>query len=347
MANATLQSFNVFLTERLTAAAVDIYGFVEKTIIDYQDEVYRTKLENQRLQRLLDLVYKPEIRLHRADARQIDLTTATQEVCAQEQKKQRESVPSEQPHILPLKEERSDLWTRCEEAPAGPPHSSVTDSLTHMVKVGEHEGNEIQDDPTLIGGEHSDYASLDSLTRIVTVGEHLEYEAPDEEQPLPSFQVSTAYARKKNLFFCNICCKSFEKRIDLKWHLATHSARLSPKFKTFTCSLCAKTTQSRSHMMIHMRSHTSEKPYACPICGNRYKMKSHIKEHIRTHTGERPYTCYICGQSFNRSSTMSKHARIKHLENNAFKCMQCSQCFPMLVLLKRHLRTVHQVIYPV
>lgn len=66
MANATLQSFNVFLTERLTAAAVDIYGFVEKTIIDYQDEVYRAKLENQRLQRLLDLVYKPEIRLHRA-----------------------------------------------------------------------------------------------------------------------------------------------------------------------------------------------------------------------------------------------------------------------------------------
>lgn len=66
MANATLHSFNAFLTERLTAAAVDIYGFVEKAVIDYQEEVHRTKLENQRLQRLLDLVYKPEIRLHRA-----------------------------------------------------------------------------------------------------------------------------------------------------------------------------------------------------------------------------------------------------------------------------------------
>lgn len=66
MADATLQSFNVFLTDRLTAAAVDIYGFVEKTIIDYQEEVYRAKLETQRLQRLLDLVYKPEIRLNRA-----------------------------------------------------------------------------------------------------------------------------------------------------------------------------------------------------------------------------------------------------------------------------------------
>lgn len=62
----TLHSFNAFLTERLTAAAVEIYGFVERTVVEYQEEVYRTQLENQRLQRLLDLVYKPEIRLHRA-----------------------------------------------------------------------------------------------------------------------------------------------------------------------------------------------------------------------------------------------------------------------------------------
>ncbi|XP_034537395.1 zinc finger protein 557-like isoform X1 [Notolabrus celidotus] len=347
MANATLQSFNVFLTDRLTAAAVDIYGFVEKTIIDYQDEVYRTKLENQRLQRLLDLVYKPEIRLHRADARQIDLTAPTQEVCPQEQQIQRECVPSEEPDILPLKEEQTEPWARCEETPVCPPYCSITDSLTHMVKVGE----ETQDDParSLIVGRQSEYRDLDGLARVVTVGEHFNYEMPDEEQPLPSFQVSSPYPRKKDVFFCNICCKPFENKMELKWHLATHSTKLSPKFrsKTFTCSLCAKTTHSRSHMMIHMRSHTSEKPHACPICGNRYKMKSHIKEHIRTHTGERPYTCYICGQSFNRSSTMSKHTRNKHMENNAFKCMQCSQCFPLLVLLKRHLRTVHDVIYPV
>jgi len=66
MAISTLASFNAFLTERLTAAAVDIYGFVEKTVLDHQEEVYHTRLEIQRLQRLLDLVYKPEIRLHRA-----------------------------------------------------------------------------------------------------------------------------------------------------------------------------------------------------------------------------------------------------------------------------------------
>lgn len=65
MAKVTLQSFNEFLTERLSAAAVDIYGFIEKSLTDYQEEVNRTKVENQRLLRLQELVYKPEIRLRR------------------------------------------------------------------------------------------------------------------------------------------------------------------------------------------------------------------------------------------------------------------------------------------
>ncbi|XP_051270982.1 zinc finger protein 182-like isoform X1 [Dicentrarchus labrax] len=352
MANAPLQSFNVFLTERLTAAAMDIYGFVEKTIIEYQEEVYRTKLENQRLQRLLDLVYKPEIRLHRADSRQIDFPTPTQKVCAQEQKIQKESIPSEADEesvILPVKEKLTEPWTRSVETPVGPEYSSITDTLTQTITVGEHEENEIPDDLTQIVkvGEHGDYEAPDSLTRVVTVGEQLQYETPSQhEQPLPSFGLSPIYTKKKNMFFCNICCQPFVKKVELKSHLAAHATQSSPKSsnKAFTCFVCGRRTGTRSQMICHMRTHTGEKPFGCPICGNRYKLKGHIKEHMRTHTGERPYACYICGRSFNRSSTMSKHARIKHREYMPFKCMQCSQRFPLLVVLKRHMKTAHDVI---
>jgi hypothetical protein len=41
-----LQSFRVFLNERLTAAAVEIFGAVEETVAEYQEE-------NDRLRRLL------------------------------------------------------------------------------------------------------------------------------------------------------------------------------------------------------------------------------------------------------------------------------------------------------
>ncbi|CAB1331513.1 unnamed protein product, partial [Coregonus sp. 'balchen'] len=56
-----IQLLRVFLNERLTAAAEEIFGVVEKTIAEYQEEVVR-------LQRLLDIdiVLQPEKNLHRA-----------------------------------------------------------------------------------------------------------------------------------------------------------------------------------------------------------------------------------------------------------------------------------------
>lgn len=61
-----LQLLNGFLTKRLTAVAVEIYVEVEKTITEYQDEISNSKEEIKRLRRLLDLVFNPEIKLHRS-----------------------------------------------------------------------------------------------------------------------------------------------------------------------------------------------------------------------------------------------------------------------------------------
>ncbi|CDQ73528.1 unnamed protein product [Oncorhynchus mykiss] len=49
-----LALFNVYITERLTAVAVEIAGVVERTITEYQEEISRSKEENERLRRLLD-----------------------------------------------------------------------------------------------------------------------------------------------------------------------------------------------------------------------------------------------------------------------------------------------------
>ncbi|CAB1343935.1 unnamed protein product, partial [Coregonus sp. 'balchen'] len=57
---------NAFLTERLTAVAVEISAVFQKKLVEYQEEISRSKEENKRLQRLLGLVFHPEIKLHRA-----------------------------------------------------------------------------------------------------------------------------------------------------------------------------------------------------------------------------------------------------------------------------------------
>ncbi len=50
-----------FVIERLTAAAEEIFGVFQKTIVDYEEEIDRQR-------RLLDIVWKPEIKLHRIGA---------------------------------------------------------------------------------------------------------------------------------------------------------------------------------------------------------------------------------------------------------------------------------------
>lgn len=286
------------------------------------------------------------------DSRQIDLPKPTQEVCAKEQQIQKGCIPTEvkeEPVNLPLKEEQTEPWPRSVETPGPPAYSSITDAFTQIVTVGEHTGNEMVDNLTRVVtvGEHSEYKAPDSLTQAITAGEHNQYNIqPQDDQPLPSLEVSPKYTKK---FICNFCHQLFLKKIELKVHLKAHGTKCSINStnKVFSCLVCGKITNTRGHMTCHMKAHTDEKRYTCSICGNRYKMKCHMKEHIRTHTGERPYTCYICGRSFNRSSTMSKHARIKHREYKPFKCMQCSQCFPLLLMLKQHMKTVHDVIYTV
>ena len=50
-----LELLNVFLNDRLTAAAEDIFKAIKNTVAEYQDEILRFKEENERLKRLLNV----------------------------------------------------------------------------------------------------------------------------------------------------------------------------------------------------------------------------------------------------------------------------------------------------
>ncbi|KAK6311397.1 hypothetical protein J4Q44_G00170610 [Coregonus suidteri] len=92
---AKIQLLRVFLNQRLTAAAEEIFGAVAKTTAEYQEEVYRSKEENGRLQRQLDIVLKPpEIQLHRTDLHQLSLTVFEEEVPPEQQHCEQEWSPS-------------------------------------------------------------------------------------------------------------------------------------------------------------------------------------------------------------------------------------------------------------
>ncbi|XP_035812143.2 zinc finger protein ZFP2-like [Amphiprion ocellaris] len=315
MATATLQSFNVFLTERLTAAAVDIYGFVERTVVEYQEDLYRAQLENQRLQRLLDLVYKPHIRLHRADAKQSTVApTSTEDVPPKQQDWSPSVIQDEPGPSLVKEEDREELWINGEDRQSAE-DSDDGDALTkELIKT------------------------VQQLEDCRAAEESRESKQTAADDPMLSEEKTST-----TLYRCHICNYIFTKKTVLTWHLKTHESKSQDSKSNFDCHVCGKHIPCQSNLQNHMRVHTGERPYSCHFCGKCFKLKGHMTEHIRTHTGEKPFSCHICDKSFNRGSTLRKHVLAKHKEERPYKCSNCDELFTERLLMKRHMRKVHGV----
>ena len=61
-----VQMLRASVTQRLTAAAEEIFVLFERSIAEYEEELSRSKEENERQRKLLDAVFNPQLQLHRA-----------------------------------------------------------------------------------------------------------------------------------------------------------------------------------------------------------------------------------------------------------------------------------------
>ncbi|XP_038581224.1 gastrula zinc finger protein XlCGF57.1-like isoform X1 [Micropterus salmoides] len=98
-----------FINQRLTAAAEEIFGLFERTISEYEEELCRSKEENQRHRKLLDAVFQPEVRLHRADVQQ--LLVSKEEVPPEQQQWSPRLDQEDPPEPSHIKEEQEELTT--------------------------------------------------------------------------------------------------------------------------------------------------------------------------------------------------------------------------------------------
>ncbi|KAM6919916.1 uncharacterized protein PEZ65_011942 [Lycodopsis pacificus] len=64
-----VQMLRCLVNQRLTAAAEEIFGLFERTIAEYEEELSRSKEENERQ---LRAVLIPQLRLHRAASYQME-----------------------------------------------------------------------------------------------------------------------------------------------------------------------------------------------------------------------------------------------------------------------------------
>ncbi|XP_041672129.1 putative GATA zinc finger domain-containing protein 25 [Cheilinus undulatus] len=97
----SVERFRGFVNERLTAAAEEIWEVFSTAVVEYEAEINRQR-------RMLDIVWKPHIHLHRIDVPQQHVckeeeVVAEQQLCLQERKS---SLDQEEPEPPQIKEEQ-------------------------------------------------------------------------------------------------------------------------------------------------------------------------------------------------------------------------------------------------
>ncbi|XP_014007657.2 zinc finger protein 239-like [Salmo salar] len=306
-----LQLLNVFVTERLSAAAVEIFGVVEKIIAEYREQICRSAEENERLRRLLDMGTKPERTSHIADFQAL-----TPAVPPENQNCEQDWSPSleqEDPEPTQIKEEQQELRLSQEDPPQ-PSHLYLNQT------VDDGERNAL---PIIITEEIKTEPDVEGY-RVPQ---------PTSDQPLSVHPDCSAAVEKP--YQCKQCGNSFTRKGHLTIHSRTHTGE-----NPYQCKLCGKRFNQKSNLTIHTRVHTGENPYECKQCGKMFNQKGHLTVHSRIHTGERPYQCKDCDKAFNQKIELTLHMRA-HTGERPYICPVCKKGYIALSYLRLHQR-VHK-----
>ncbi|XP_067115595.1 uncharacterized protein [Osmerus mordax] len=318
-----LEVFMDFITQRLTTAVLEIFAAAEKSFAEFEGEISRSKEESARLQRLLDIVSQPEIKIHRKDVQQLSLPEPPQ---IKEEQELWTSQEVEQLQGLQSETTVSVFTSTSVKHDSDQEGSSECSHLDQTVKVENREGDSLPSNTT----EEQIKAEPDGQ----------DYAAPEpgsDSQPLsvvaPDCPTAQSLEEEEHggvLLFRN--------RINEAQPRENMPQRRHTGKTIHQCQQCNKRFSQKGNMVIHMRTHTGEKPYQCQRCNKRFSQKGNLVGHMKTHTGEKPYQCQECSKLFSQSGSLEKHMRI-HTGEKPYQCQECNKLFSLSCYLEQHMRT--------
>ncbi|XP_051919276.1 oocyte zinc finger protein XlCOF22-like [Hippocampus zosterae] len=292
-----VEMLRALLSQRLSAAVEEIFGVFERTIAEYEEELSRTKEENERQRQLLDTVFKKaQDELHREDAGTREGVDGIKELEPLHVKEEVEEGDITKLSVsqITLKSENNEDKGQSELHKQDETLSSSSSQAMQTKGDGDHcKGSQVE-------------SLLAPLSHCDDMMSHSPY--TDDEHSKCDLVCHNDNKHVK----CSQCDKQFYDKSNLNRHMRVHTGE-----KPFTCIICGKCFNLKDSLVRHTRIHTGEKPFSCSVCGKRFSIKGTLNIHARTHTGEKPYHCSVCNASFSCHSGLGQHMR-RHTRRKAF-----------------------------
>uniref|UniRef100_A0A3Q3WJR2 C2H2-type domain-containing protein n=1 Tax=Mola mola TaxID=94237 RepID=A0A3Q3WJR2_MOLML len=261
-----LELLNVFLNDRLTAAAEEIFRAVKDTVLEYQSEILRSKEENERLKRLLNVTVQ-RLLLQPGERRQLGNWCVG---CIVEQLPQIKEEPKLQ-NIQMEEEARDSEEGNCSRLNLlRGPHPVQTVCSTQCVSPPLLISQEMKAERAQ--EESSQQQPASSLPSSITVSSNCRvFQSALCASTVKSHRLHTVEQQVKGSFACQL-------EVHRRWHT---------KEKPYSCTVCRKSFTTVSMLKRHHRIHTGEKPFRCHVCGKCFNQSAHLNTHLRLHTRER------------------------------------------------------------
>ncbi|XP_041740108.1 gastrula zinc finger protein XlCGF57.1-like [Coregonus clupeaformis] len=367
-----LELFNAYLTERLTAAAMEITSAVERTITDYQEEISRSKEENERLRLLLD--FKPHLQLLTKDTHQLTLPVSVDDVPPEQQHCEQE----EDPEPTQIKDEQEEFCRTSQEEEQLQGQESDTKDFITVCVVSDCEGmntarpshhavesrdggspfnnmtGEIQTEPDdeyyidyIVSEPSSPAAQSENSVNSGRDNDGESRELPSGSKPRKSQRKQkkkkgTSFLEDAAPYCCKLCGRTFVRM----GFLVNHVQRTHTKHaEQYRCGVCEVVLDSKANLTVHVQTHTKEKttphpqthtepkPRPTPHPQTHTEPKPRPTPHPQTHTEPKP-------RPTPHRQTFTKGKPTPQLQPAAKPtCHVCGKCFPYNHNLKLHMRT--------
>ncbi|KAK7889183.1 hypothetical protein WMY93_024743 [Mugilogobius chulae] len=344
-----IDAVRALVSERLTAAAEEIFALVERTIVDYEEELCRSKEENQRKQQLLDSLL--DAQLH---------TTTDVQIQTERNKEQSDVKPKDwnsEFTSLPVKSEesRSSEEVQLVQMEMG---QERLDSEPLTMTMEQHYDVQIinsitcvqeaeRNVPEEISVQESE-ANVSQETSVQKPRRNVRQKTSVQESPRNVSKKTSVQDRDKNVpeksskrkrktnptqetlqqKQTGESRKMPRKSVKSERRGSSGVSRVSPQkihkkdSSAAAQSKCSKPRRTWSRKSQTFTSLTKKKvkaEFKCSVCEKSYNRFHHLERHITVHTGERSFICAICHKTFRLKQYLISHMAT-HTDERIFSC---------------------------